>query len=196
MHRPLPLEPLFDWPVADIFAALPSEDDPIWGVFNTRQAKFEVHNATRSIVFRWLEELMIADPQPVARLTYPAPVLSDAVNRAVDAIEGHYGGTAVRALLVELAPGQTIPPHRDHGLLLRDTHRCHLPILTHEGVRFPIDGFDHHLAAGIVYEVDNMRRHSVANPGPGRRVHLIVNVLPSGWTPPSKTGVAEGLEVV
>lgn len=57
-------------------------------------------------------------------------------------------------------------------------HRCHLPIITSEQVSFSIDKVDHHLPAGQVYELDNMRLHGVSNAGPERRVHLICNVLP------------------
>lgn len=107
------------------------------------------------------------------------PALRDAAIACGEAIAAHYGGTILRLLLAELAPGSTIPRHQDGGELLTRSHRCHVPIVTNPHVRFEIGETAHYFAPGEVWEVDNMRRHGVVNLGKSRRVHLICNVLPS-----------------
>ena len=178
MQLAQPLQHLFAWPVDALLAAMPGEADTAWDVFSARQARFAVHNHTRSINLVWTEGWNGAGEPEVLRLDYAPAGLRDAADACALAIAAHFGGVVTRLILAELRPGTTIPPHRDAGPLLTLVHRCHLPILTNPQVSFMVDEVDHHLLAGHVYELDNTRQHSVANAGPERRVHLICNVLP------------------
>ncbi|MDB5440163.1 MAG: hypothetical protein JWM33_2590 [Caulobacteraceae bacterium] len=180
MREDAALTALFACPVEGLLAVLPDEADPIWNASLLRQGRFPVHRATRSIMFRWLETLSPAGPQPVMSAgDLPEPLSRTAADCAA-AVERHYGGTLVRLLLVELTSGAKIAPHRDSGALLSSTHRCHLPVETNPEVLFNIDGTSFHLEAGMVYEMDNMRLHAVENRGSTRRVHLVCNILPAG----------------
>jgi quercetin dioxygenase-like cupin family protein len=172
------LTPLFAYPVADILAQLPGEADPLWDVSKMRQERYRTHRTTRSIIFKWLENLTPQQPQPVMTAAHlPAPLFA-AVSRCGGALESHFGGTIVRLLLVELAAGATIPAHQDKGALLEQTHRCHVAIATNPSVRFTIGDETFHMEEGMAYEMDNMRVHAAENAGPTRRVHLICNILP------------------
>jgi hypothetical protein len=178
MQLAQPLQHLFAWPVDALLAAMPGEEDPAWDVFSARQARFAVHNHTRSINFIWSEGWNGEGEPDVLRLDYAPVGLRDAADDIARATANHFGGVVTRLILAELRAGTSIPPHRDSGPLLTLVHRCHLPIITNPAVSFTVDQVDHHLQAGEVYEFDNMRTHSVSNGGTERRVHLICNVLP------------------
>ena len=169
---------LFAYPVAEIQAALPGETDPLWDASQLRQDRHAVHGATRAITFKWLEDLTPLQPQPVLAADHLPERLFTAVSDCGAALERHFGGTVVRLLLVELAAGAVIAPHRDMGRLLSQTHRCHVAVTTNPEVRFTIGGEAFHLEEGTAYEMDNMRIHAVENAGLARRVHLVCNILP------------------
>ncbi|MES2496506.1 MAG: aspartyl/asparaginyl beta-hydroxylase domain-containing protein [Pseudomonadota bacterium] len=179
MRMTIPIRTLFDHPIDDLLAALPPCSDPIWDVFRLRQQRFRVHDRTRSIVFRW-SSLSSEGPRAIMTSTYPPTSLAAAADACALRLAEAYGGTVESLLLTELGPGQVIPPHRDGGPLLEGTHRCHLPVVTNPGVEFRIDDIAYHLRAGTVYEVDNLRRHAVANAGTAARIHLICNIRPGG----------------
>jgi hypothetical protein len=178
MKMAAPLQHLFAYPVDALLASMPDEDDPVWDVFLARQARFAVHNQTRSINIVWSEGWNGEGEPDVLRLDYAPPALRKAAADCARAIADHFDGVVTRLILAELSAGTVIPPHRDSGPLLTLVHRCHLPILTNAGASFTVDNVDHRLQAGQVYEFDNTRQHAVANTGAERRVHLICNVLP------------------
>ena len=47
MQMPTPLTMLFAYPVAEILAALPVAEDPVWNAFGLRQKVYGVHGRTR-----------------------------------------------------------------------------------------------------------------------------------------------------
>jgi len=169
---------LLAYPISDILAVLPWEDDPLWDAYQLRQDRYAIHGATRSIVFKWLQDLAPTHPQPVMIADHLPATLVGAVSDCAAALERHFAGTVVRLLLVELAAGAAIPPHRDKGRLLSQTRRCHVAVLTNPEVRFTIGDEAFHMEEGMAYEMDNMRTHAVYNPGATRRVHLVCNILP------------------
>lgn len=176
MRRRLAAERLFDWPLDALLAAMPDEKDPVWDADSSRQERFRTHRTTRSIRFIWLEKLV---PGAVPEVIGTAPAaLRDAALACGTAIADHYGGTILRLLLAEMAPGASIPPHVDSGVLLTLSHRCHLPVITNPGVRFEVDDAAYYFGPGEVWEFDNLRLHGVVNQSEARRVHLICNILP------------------
>lgn len=179
MQLDQPITRLFSWPIAEIAAALPASEDPLWDQFALRQKAYPAHNRTRTIAIRWSEQL--GDGPPVMfPLDYAPQALTAAVMDCAEAIAAHYpGGRIARVLLTEMPAGAEIPRHRDGTSILEQTHRCHVAILTNPDVEFMIDDRPYHMAAGEVYEFDNMRPHAVNNHGTERRVHLICNVFPA-----------------
>ena len=170
---------LFPWPVDALRAALPDSTDPLWEAHNQRQQHYDVHAATRSLVIVWPKDEHSGSQGAEIQGYAPMPLAAAAL-ACGERIRRHFGGTIVRLVLAELPVGARILPHRDVGALLTRTHRCHLPIVTSERVRFEIDGEHRPLEIGEVYEIDNTRRHAVANDSGAPRIHLICDVLPEG----------------
>ena len=83
----------------------------------------------------------------------------------------------LRVQLTELPPGQVITPHYD-GNIMALTHRLHVPLVTHAGVKFIIDGQSFFLEPGRLYELNNVVVHSVENNSDVMRVHLLIDMLP------------------
>jgi hypothetical protein len=99
----------------------------------------------------------------------------------LDAINSYYGGkgTILRVLLVKLTHGEVIDPHFDEGISLLQSHRVHVPIITHDQVLFCVGGEKRHLAAGEIWEINNATVHYVENFSNHDRVHLIVDWAPA-----------------
>jgi aspartyl/asparaginyl beta-hydroxylase (cupin superfamily) len=170
---------LFEYPVADILAALPAPASPLWDMAPFRQNRYRAHEATRSIVFNWLPNAWRPGETPIPiRLTYPPTALSDAVWAFAGRLLQHRQGMVAKLMLAELAPGEKIRAHSDTSPALALAHRCHLPIVSSAGVRFLIEREPHLLRPGTCYEFDNTRLHAVRNDGDASRVHLICDILP------------------
>lgn len=93
-------------------------------------------------------------------------------------------GRVLNAQVAMLGPGDDIPEHVDFGPTLEATHRVHVPLETHPGVEFVVEGRNIALKVGEAYELDNMRRHRVFNGSPVRRIHIIVDY----YEEPTATG--------
>lgn len=113
----------------------------------------------------------------VKEFEYPDRRLTEAVYRCAAALADWYGGTIVKLILGELRPLGCIPPHEDVAPVLRRSHRCHVPLITHSAVHFIVDRERQSLRCGMAYELDNTREHSVTNAEATRRVHLICDVM-------------------
>jgi hypothetical protein len=84
--------------------------------------------------------------------------------------------TSVR--LLRLGPGARILEHEDHNIGVDYGFvRLHIPVLTGPGVEFVLGGEPLHMAPGECWYVDVLNAHSVVNPGPGPRIHLVVDCI-------------------
>ncbi len=81
------------------------------------------------------------------------------------------------AQLAELPPGGIIEPHTDSRILAM-VHRLHVPLVTHEDVRFIIDGGEFYLKPDTLYDLNNVMTHSVVNKSDVMRIHLLVDMMP------------------
>lgn len=174
------LEPLFDYPIADLLKELPEEDSPEWDKHQHRQKVFAQQRSTRSIVLRWLSNDWRPGQEPIVLLSSKPSPLTLAAEAFAQRLRSHFGGVIAKLFLAELPVGGEIPPHRDLAEALTRSHRCHLPILTNPDTQMTIGDETFHLASGIAYEFDNTRKHGVRNAGETRRVHLICDILPEG----------------
>lgn len=78
--------------------------------------------------------------------------------------------------LLRLAPGSFIKEHRDMDLSFEQGEvRLHFPLLTHEDVAFMVEGERVHMREGECWYINANLPHSVSNPGPGDRIHLVVD---------------------
>jgi hypothetical protein len=90
---------------------------------------------------------------------------------------------ALRSVRVmALGAGSIIREHRDPDLDgAGDTIRLHIPLLTHEGVRFLLNGDPVPFRAGECWFLRLSDPHAVENPGPGERIHLVLDAEPNPW---------------
>jgi hypothetical protein len=101
---------------------------------------------------------------------YFAHIISDlAAHKAVKEIHG--------ARLMRLAPGGYVAPHTDSGFAGRIV-RLHVPITSHPRAIMNV-GTMHgvHLRPGALWYINVSERHSVNNPSPVPRVHLVLDLL-------------------
>lgn len=141
-----------------------------------REQKFRVHRHTASLI-------LATDNFKHLPPTY-SPLFErfrDELQPVLDAINSFYGGkgTFLRVLLVKLTHGEVIDPHFDEGISLLQSHRVHVPIITHDQVLFCVGGEKRHLAAGEIWEINNATVHYVENFSNHDRVHLIVDWAPA-----------------
>ncbi|MFD0934585.1 aspartyl/asparaginyl beta-hydroxylase domain-containing protein [Methylobacterium trifolii] len=84
--------------------------------------------------------------------------------------------------LMRLGPDSTIREHRDHDLAFEEGMvRIHVPILTHPGVVFTLNRRRVVMEAGSAWYLRLSEPHAVENPGPGARVHLVVDARVDPW---------------
>lgn len=78
--------------------------------------------------------------------------------------------------LLRLAPGSLIKEHRDPELCFEQGEvRLHFPLHTHEEVEFVVDGERVRMQEGECWYINANLPHRVSNPGPGERIHLVVD---------------------
>lgn len=84
--------------------------------------------------------------------------------------------------LMRLGPGSVIREHRDHDLdFAQGCVRIHVPLITHPGVVFTLNGRRVVLEAGSAWYLRLSDPHAVENPGPGARVHLVIDARVDPW---------------
>lgn len=75
------------------------------------------------------------------------------------------------------AAGGKIDRHLDGAGSNLLTHKIHIPIQTHDKVRFFIKDNAYHLREGYAYEVNNIVTYAGENLGTSERIHLIFEVF-------------------
>lgn len=86
-----------------------------------------------------------------------------------------------RVRLMRLRPGGRILRHSDPlHTIAKDLVRLHVPVVTNPDVRFTVDDRRVPLAVGETWLVDVRFPHEVANEGAMDRVHLVLDLIPSG----------------
>lgn len=175
-------EVLKDWGKFDSSAlrkTILAQDAAAWAESSQRQDDYAVHNQTESIVMlfaslTWPKVTITREPG-WERLHDVATPLMDAI------IEKFYtpGGTIIRAVAAKLKAGTVISPHFDSLPSFKYGHRIHVPITTNDRVRFMIDGRPYRLEVGHVYEINNLKMHSVMNSGKDDRITFIFDYIPA-----------------
>ena len=80
--------------------------------------------------------------------------------------------------LLRLGAGSRILEHQDYNIGVDYGFvRLHIPVITGPGVEFVLGGEPLRMAPGECWYVDVWNAHSVANPGPGARIHLVVDCV-------------------
>ena len=171
-----------DWgpiDIAPLAEAIARQEPAAWNEHEQRQKDYEVHRQTQSIVLLFAG----VDNWPTIEvLKMPGwDRLANVVVPLMDQIIARWyppGGRIIRAMIARMPPGARIDPHHDAHPSFACGHRIHVPIDTNPRVRFTVDGRPFNLQAGRVYEINNLKVHSVINKGATDRTHLIFDYVP------------------
>lgn len=81
--------------------------------------------------------------------------------------------------------GGSIIPHVDLGIGFVFSHRIHIPLITNKKVIFKIDNENFYFSSGKMYEINNLKVHSVANYNNANyyRIHLIFDYISAEYIP-------------
>jgi hypothetical protein len=171
-----------DWgpiDIAPLAEAIARQEPAAWNEHEQRQKDYEVHRQTQSIVLLFAG----VDNWPTIEvLRMPGwDRLANVVVPLMDQIIARWyppGGRIIRSMIARMPAGARIDPHRDSHPSFACGHRIHVPIDTNPRVRFTVDGRPFNLQAGRVYEINNLKTHSVINKGATDRTHLIFDYVP------------------
>jgi hypothetical protein len=161
---------------------LQSED--AWRADSFRQKNFEIHSDTESIYLIYDRDFRHVAPTKLPKFEE----FSSALQPFVDLISERFAhdGWLVRCVLAKLCIGGRIGLHEDLGISLRHSRRIHVPVITNPDAKLTVGDESLHMQAGEIWEINNTRRHGAENPGPGYRVHLIMD-----WAQPLDPAVLE-----
>ena len=160
--------------IAALAAAVAAIPEVVWAAENaSKPNKFDVLDATRHVVFRFIDSPLDWRHSHDRALwsewrALLAPVLASAVRDY-----GYDRGRFPRVMLAAMPPGGIIHPHVDANPAARWPHKIHVPLMTNPHVTCFFGGREHHFAPGEAVEVDNLGPHSVRNAGSTARIHLI-----------------------
>lgn len=147
--------------------------DEDWKEFDFRQKTFDVHVKTLTIPILFNQNFSNF-PNKYKFYSFFEEEVNDVHNFFIT----KYGdGKIVRFILVKLLANCDIPTHVDGGDSLSETKRHHIAIITNPKVSFTISDETKHLKQGEVWEINNLRSHSVENLSDQDRIHIIVDWL-------------------
>jgi len=97
----------------------------------------------------------------------------------IQEIMAELAGVWGRSRLMGLDPDAEVPPHVDAHYYWRTHLRIHIPIITNPGVTFTCGGATVHMEPGECWIFDSFRWHDVQNKGSERRIHLVLDTIPT-----------------
>lgn len=175
----VPLRELGEYDIKDLQDLILAQDEQAWLGNTYRQAQYDVHQMTNSIVMIFTDGSGWPNID-VQREAGWDLLAEHAVPLMQRILADHYppGGTIIRAMAARLEAGGIIKPHRDKHPSFHYGHRIHIPIYSNPRVRFMIDGRPYKLQVGKVYEINNQQQHSVMNKGKEGRINFIFDYIP------------------
>lgn len=160
--------------IATLRAAVTAIPEDVWNAENAAKPnRFEVLDATRHIVFRFVDsprDWRGSHDRPAWAAWRPMlePVLAQAVRPY-----GYARGVFPRVMLARMPAGGVIHPHIDANPAAKWPHKIHVPLTTNPGVVSFFGGAEHHFPVDEAVEVGNLGPHWVRNHGDTDRIHLI-----------------------
>ena len=143
-----------------------------------RQDSFEQHRYTETIFLRFREKMDSWVDFNI--IEYPLfENYSNAVWYYLEFLKDHYEFSDYCAIIANLKPGGSIPPHIDSGPYFDKSNRIHIPIKTNSQVLFQIGDLpSFHMEEGKAYEIDNCgSQHQVVNYSNEDRYHIIFDLF-------------------
>lgn len=171
----------FSFPVDDLLAELRGLPGEAW-VDHFVEANYQ--GTWRILPLRGpageTHPIRMATSHPGQRAFEDTPFLAMAPNfrRALDRFP--CGLRSVRVMA--LGPGSSIREHQDPDLDgSGGVVRLHVPLLTHEAVRFVLNGTPVPMKSGECWFLRLTDPHAVENPGPVDRIHLVIDAELDSW---------------
>lgn len=160
------------------------QSDDAWRADPFRQENFAIHSDTETIYLIYDRDFRHVSPTTLPKLQE----FASAMQPFIDVVSERFAhdGWVVRCVLAKLRAGGRIALHEDLGYSLRYSRRIHIPVITNANVKLTVGGESIHMEAGEIWEINNTRPHGAENPGPGYRVHLIID-----WAQPLNAAVLE-----
>jgi hypothetical protein len=165
---------LFDVNIKEIKSFVQTLTDEDWNFWDYRQKTYKVHSRTKSYPLIWTDSSNNVNVIETDKFDIIWDILSPTIAR----LEQYYNGRYVNIMFAKLISGEKIDAHIDVKEILRNVHRCHLPIQTNSNVVFSINKTHYFLEEGYFYEINNCVEHGVDNNSDEDRVHLIIDILP------------------
>lgn len=122
------------------------------------------------------KEVIMPDPQTTNY--YPEWYeWKDTLAPLLDWVQDQFYGKGFlnKCMIALMKPGGRIPLHWDQDPSFTVSRRLHIPLVTHPNVDFKIDGESYYLQKHTLYEVNNLRPHTVYNGSNIVRAHLIMD---------------------
>jgi len=154
-----------------------------WLIDTSRQNFFETHRHTFSYEMMSMDYMTGIDLPLVCQIKRSL-VSSESnieLQNIYDNLEQLVNGKIIRSEFISMNPKSRIRTHKDRSDILYVARRFHIPIKTNAGVIFITNGETRHLEQGRMYELNNIKYHSVYNNSDQDRIHLIVDVLPKKY---------------
>ena len=174
----VPLKDLGEFDATALREAILNQGADAWEEDAQRQVDYDAHRETKSLVMlfasRTWPRVVISRESAWDRIGEVAnPIMAEIIDRFYQP-----GGTIIRAVAAKLVAGGKITPHIDSLPSFAYGHRIHIPITTNNLVRFMIDGRPYRFEVGHVYEINNLKTHSVFNAGKEDRITFIFDYVP------------------
>lgn len=149
------------------------QSEDAWRADPFRQQNFAIHSDTETIYLIYDRDFRHVSPTTLPKFEEFSSVLQPFIDLISERFE--HKGWVARCMLAKLRAGGRIELHEDLGMSLRHSRRVHVPVITNANVRLTVGDESLHMQAGEIWEINNTRRHGAENPGPGYRVHLIID---------------------
>jgi hypothetical protein len=154
-----------------------------WLLDTSRQDNSDTHKDTFAIQMRALDYLhgLNTPGECITKRRLLSELAILDFNSIVARVEELGQGKLIRAEFVNMKPRSRVRTHKDRSDILYVSRRFHVPIKTNKLVTFYSENIGRHLEAGRLYELNNIKYHSVRNDSDENRIHLILDVLPEQY---------------
>jgi len=170
--------------VTECIDLLTVEPADSWAKHTWRQDAYSTHRSTKTIPLLWLPNYWTpSSREPMTLWKFPEFSQYDTFMEDVYCfLEPLYPDcTPVKATLTNLVAGGEIKPHTDNGFCLQIVHRLHMSIITSPAVMFTVGNEVREFQVGEVYEINNLRTHSVYNRSGNDRINLMIDLMPNEY---------------
>lgn len=154
-----------------------------WLLDTSRQEIFDTHKDTFAFELMSLDYMhgLGTEGECIIKRKLSTEAARKEFDEIVKQLEKLSNGKLIRAEFISMKPKSRIRTHKDRSDILYVSRRFHIPIKTNDCVTFRSGSEIKNLKAGILYELNNIKYHSVRNDSNENRIHLILDVLPNEY---------------